>query len=243
MLLTALLPLACSACFLIEPRTTSLWMAPLPMGWTLPPCSLIEKMPYSWISGRHFLRGGSFLCENSSLCQVDTQNQSVQPQCMEPSNFYLQLPVFSLPFLFLSLPLSVSCLLPPSSPSLKCRPLTHNTYPLHCVCTAPSLTQAGSLLLSWKTSVQTLLLLNSNLPLRSLKISANQYLQNFSPVALLTFFNIGQVLFLSSPFKLPLLSDATHKPPFLHTKKSFWNTQVSDIYTDSSKPIKLMKLL
>jgi hypothetical protein len=31
------------------------------------PWSLIEKMPYSWISGRHFLKGGSLLCDNSSL--------------------------------------------------------------------------------------------------------------------------------------------------------------------------------
>jgi hypothetical protein len=43
-----------------------------------PTWSLIEKMPYSWISWRHFLKGGSFLCDNSSLCQVDTQNQPVQ---------------------------------------------------------------------------------------------------------------------------------------------------------------------
>jgi hypothetical protein len=28
-------------------------------------------MPYSWISWRHFLKGGSFLSDNSSLCQVD----------------------------------------------------------------------------------------------------------------------------------------------------------------------------
>jgi hypothetical protein len=41
------------------------------------PLSLIVKMPYSWISWRHFLKGGSFLCDNSSLCQVDTQNQPV----------------------------------------------------------------------------------------------------------------------------------------------------------------------
>jgi hypothetical protein len=34
---------------------------------------LIEKMPYSWISWRHFLKGGSFLCDNSSLYQVDTK--------------------------------------------------------------------------------------------------------------------------------------------------------------------------
>jgi hypothetical protein len=42
------------------------------------PWSLIERMPYSWISWRHFLKGGSFLCDNSSLCHVDTQNQPVQ---------------------------------------------------------------------------------------------------------------------------------------------------------------------
>jgi hypothetical protein len=43
----------------------------------LGPPSLIENMPYSWISWRHFLKGGSFLCDNSSLCQVDTHNQAV----------------------------------------------------------------------------------------------------------------------------------------------------------------------
>jgi hypothetical protein len=37
--------------------------------------SLLEKMLYSWISWRHFLKGGSILCDNSSLCQVDTQSQ------------------------------------------------------------------------------------------------------------------------------------------------------------------------
>jgi hypothetical protein len=40
--------------------------------------SLIVKMPYSWISWRHLLTWSSFLCDNSSLCQVDTQNQPVQ---------------------------------------------------------------------------------------------------------------------------------------------------------------------
>ena len=34
---TTLLPLACSACFLIEPRTTSLGMALPTMGWALLP--------------------------------------------------------------------------------------------------------------------------------------------------------------------------------------------------------------
>jgi hypothetical protein len=41
------------------------------------PWSLIEKMPYSWISWRPFLTGGFFLCDNSSFCQVDAQNQPV----------------------------------------------------------------------------------------------------------------------------------------------------------------------
>jgi hypothetical protein len=75
-LLTGLLPLACSGCFLIERRATSPGMAPPATGWTLLPLeSLIEKMPYSWVSWRHFLKGGSFLCDNSSLCQVDTQDE------------------------------------------------------------------------------------------------------------------------------------------------------------------------
>jgi len=75
MLLTGLLPLPCSACFLIEPRTTSPGTAPSTTSWVLPPWSLVEKMPYSWVSGRHFLKGGSFLCDNSSSCQVDKRNQ------------------------------------------------------------------------------------------------------------------------------------------------------------------------
>jgi hypothetical protein len=60
MLLTGLLPTAGSACFLIEPRTTSPGMAPPSMGWAFLHWSLIEKMPYSWISWRHFLKGGYF---------------------------------------------------------------------------------------------------------------------------------------------------------------------------------------
>jgi hypothetical protein len=44
----------------------------------LGPPLLITKMPYSWILWRHFLKGSSFLCDSSSLCQVDTQKQPVQ---------------------------------------------------------------------------------------------------------------------------------------------------------------------
>jgi hypothetical protein len=47
------------------------------MGWALPPWSLIEKMSHSWISWRHFLNWTYFLCDTSSFCQVDTQNQQV----------------------------------------------------------------------------------------------------------------------------------------------------------------------
>jgi hypothetical protein len=43
-----------------------------------PPQSLIEKMPYRRISWRHFVNWGSLLCDNFSLCQVDTQSQPVQ---------------------------------------------------------------------------------------------------------------------------------------------------------------------
>jgi hypothetical protein len=72
-----LAPLACSAWFLIEPKTTSARMAPPTMSWVLPSRSLIEKIPYSWISWRHFLNWGSFLSVDSSLCQVDLQNQLI----------------------------------------------------------------------------------------------------------------------------------------------------------------------
>jgi len=60
MLLTGLLPLACSACSLIEPKTTSPGKAPPTMGWVLPPWSPDEKMPYSWVLWRHFHSWGSF---------------------------------------------------------------------------------------------------------------------------------------------------------------------------------------
>jgi hypothetical protein len=77
MFFTGLLPLACSACSLIEPRLPAQrWHH---LRGDLPPWSLIEKMPYSWISWRHFPNWSSFLSDNSSLCQLDTQNQPVQP--------------------------------------------------------------------------------------------------------------------------------------------------------------------
>ena len=43
-------------------------------------------MPYSWISWRHFLKGGSFLCDNSSCVKLNTKPVSthVSQNC---SNF------------------------------------------------------------------------------------------------------------------------------------------------------------
>jgi len=75
--------LACSPwlaqlAFLLEPKTASPGMASPTRGWILPTWSLIEKILYSWSSWRHFLIWGSFLCDNSSLSQVDTENQPVQ---------------------------------------------------------------------------------------------------------------------------------------------------------------------
>jgi len=43
-------------------------------GFPTTPWPLVEKMTYRWVSWRHFLNWGSFFCDNSSLCQVDTQN-------------------------------------------------------------------------------------------------------------------------------------------------------------------------
>ena len=71
MFLTGLLPLACSTCSLIELKTTSPEMVPPTRG--PPPWSLIEKMPYSSISWRHFLNWSSFLCDNPSCVKL-TQN-------------------------------------------------------------------------------------------------------------------------------------------------------------------------
>jgi hypothetical protein len=69
MLLTGLILLLCSAFFLIEPKTTSPGIAPPTMGT---PYLINNWEKASW---RHFLNWSSFLCDNSSLCQVNTQNQ------------------------------------------------------------------------------------------------------------------------------------------------------------------------
>ena len=77
MLLTGKL-MACSACFLIEPRTTSSKMAPPTVGWALPHLALVEEMPHSWISWRHFLNRGSFLSDDSSCVKLMPNQQTSQ---------------------------------------------------------------------------------------------------------------------------------------------------------------------
>jgi hypothetical protein len=59
MLLTGLLIMACSPCFLIEPRANSPGMALPTMGWALPNQLLIKKLLYSQIFWRHFLNWSS----------------------------------------------------------------------------------------------------------------------------------------------------------------------------------------
>jgi hypothetical protein len=86
---TGLLPPACSSCSLIEPRLPAQrWSHPQGV---FPPWSLIEKMPYSWISWRHFLNWSSFLCDNSSLCQVDTKLASTPARSSDASFQILKL--------------------------------------------------------------------------------------------------------------------------------------------------------
>jgi hypothetical protein len=80
-----LLPLACAACSLIEPRLPARrWSHPQ---GAFPPWSLIEKMPYSWISWMHFLNWSSFLCNNSS-CVKFTQNWPVLSVLIGTKFFY-----------------------------------------------------------------------------------------------------------------------------------------------------------
>jgi hypothetical protein len=74
--------MACSTCFLIKPRTTSLGREPSTMGWALSHKSLIKKkkMPYrlaySPVLWRHFLNQDPLLSDDCSLYQVDLKLSS-----------------------------------------------------------------------------------------------------------------------------------------------------------------------
>jgi hypothetical protein len=67
----------------LEPRTTSLEMAPPTTGWTLPHQSLIKKLSYIFADTstliKHFLNWDSFLLNDFSLCQVDIQHKVAAP--------------------------------------------------------------------------------------------------------------------------------------------------------------------
>ena len=69
--LTGLLLAACSACFLVEPKTTSPRMASPTMGQAFPHPTSIKKMFYrlAFIL-RHFLEWGTLLFSDSSLCHI-----------------------------------------------------------------------------------------------------------------------------------------------------------------------------
>jgi hypothetical protein len=75
MLPIGLLLMACSACFLLEPRTKIPGVALLTKSWALPHQPLIKKMPYR-LAYRpalwgHFLNWVSLFSGYSRLCQVD----------------------------------------------------------------------------------------------------------------------------------------------------------------------------
>jgi hypothetical protein len=59
LLLIGLHPMVCSACFLIEPSTTSPGVMPPTIGWVLSHQSLIKNMPYRFaynlVLWRHFI--------------------------------------------------------------------------------------------------------------------------------------------------------------------------------------------
>ena len=82
MILTGLLPLACSACSLKEPKITSPGMVPPTRGLS----ALITnwEKPHIWISSRHFPNWNSFLWDNCSLCQVDTKPASTPSLGISP---------------------------------------------------------------------------------------------------------------------------------------------------------------
>ena len=56
-----------------------------------PTLSVVTKMPYSCISWRNFPKGDSFLCDNSSLCQVNIKQASIQCLCFWTQIFHASL--------------------------------------------------------------------------------------------------------------------------------------------------------
>jgi hypothetical protein len=89
MLLTDLFSLACSACSLIEPKTVRPGMVPP----TRSPPSLITNWENALqLDLMEAFPQGRLLYDNSSLCQVDTQNPPVQCK-IQSLNFLIVLKV------------------------------------------------------------------------------------------------------------------------------------------------------
>ena len=81
-MLTGLLPMACSVCFLIEPRTTSPGMAPLTMGWALPDQSLRKGLAaWSFLDRASLCRPGcpGFTQRSACFCLPHAGNSSYMP--------------------------------------------------------------------------------------------------------------------------------------------------------------------
>jgi hypothetical protein len=80
-----LLPLACSACFLIDPRTHQPKDGPT---HNMLGQSLIKKMPYSWILWRAFFSQLNFLLSDNSS-EVDIKLASRAPNTASPDTSQL----------------------------------------------------------------------------------------------------------------------------------------------------------
>jgi hypothetical protein len=92
--------MACSSCVLIEHSRwfTSLWVAPLTLGWGLLHQSHIKKMLYRFayilILWRYLLSWGSLLSDNPSLCQGDikpSKTLAVQKETQQQRHFSLKI--------------------------------------------------------------------------------------------------------------------------------------------------------
>jgi hypothetical protein len=103
-------------------------------GLDLPHWSLSEKMPCSWISGRHFLNWGPLLSDDSSFCQVDPRAQGAgvgvgmwkdwkTSQILTTSSIRYWSPV----------PVNSSTLGPIDAEKNPCQPCMLNTAPWGCL--------------------------------------------------------------------------------------------------------------
>lgn len=90
---TSFLLMACSACFLTQPKTTYPWTAPSTVGGVHSHQPAIKKMPHRHATGwRHFLSWGPLLPDGSSLCSVDINQAARWPHQVLGRVWYLEFP-------------------------------------------------------------------------------------------------------------------------------------------------------